>query len=290
MVTIGGFPFAEKKEIGNIETHKTSMSGDCEVSGAILDADTNEPIPDVKVGAFKGSNTMEELIGTPRTKGPTTKKGDWHLGHLPTDPYVFKAQKHGYHDGAKSDAVCLPKMKTSTNMGMFKKNSMYPGEFKFILSWGDKPLDLDLHVQFKIQNNHLCDVSFTNSFCGDVEYLTENSLGGHNGVETVLMHQMGDFVYLVYAEQYSHAGEEPFPLSKSQANMEIFYSIPDEDIVQVADVGLPKPKKDDNDLTSKFWNMLCIDGRDGKLDIRQLNTVTPTEAGFEACMELFAKG
>lgn len=45
----------------------------------------------------------------------------------------------------------------------------------WILSWGEKPIDLDLHIKFKTSPTETCDVSYAQTYCGDTEYIQENS-------------------------------------------------------------------------------------------------------------------
>lgn len=55
---IGG---AVESNLGNIETYKTTLQGECTINGFVSDAENNENLPGISIKAYRGSNSLTDM-------------------------------------------------------------------------------------------------------------------------------------------------------------------------------------------------------------------------------------
>lgn len=67
------------------------------------------------------------------------------------------------------------------------------GELALTLTWGDQPVDMDIHVEFLAGKTLLCRCDFTMQECGGVEYLTDTTDTGYKGADIIKFNWIGDF-------------------------------------------------------------------------------------------------
>merc|ERR1719427_1721429 len=85
---------------------------------------------------------------------------------------------------------------------------LQPGEVRMTMSWGERPMDLDIYTLQKNLNNPdpSCTTYYSNkNGCEGVTLDLDNYNGGNNGVETITFHDVdtrqGD-VYMVFVHHY----------------------------------------------------------------------------------------
>jgi len=76
------------------------------------------------------------------------------------------------------------------------------GELTLVLTWGDSPSDLDLHVEFVASPTISCKCDFSMRQCGGVRLLSDNVGGGDKGSDVIQFDYIGDFQYIVYVSRF----------------------------------------------------------------------------------------
>jgi len=66
-------------------------------------------------------------------------------------------------------------------------------ELALVLTWGDSPRDLDIHVEFIASPSILCKCDFSMRACGGVRYMTDTLSGGDRGADVIKFDWIGDF-------------------------------------------------------------------------------------------------
>ena len=85
-----------------------------------------------------------------------------------------------------------------------------PYGVRLVLTWStsyEKPLanrDLDLFVEFKIDDNFICSVGFYNPLCQGVmgNFDGQNSRSDITNAESVTFYTVGEYKYIVYVGEY----------------------------------------------------------------------------------------
>ena len=76
------------------------------------------------------------------------------------------------------------------------------GQLRFVLSWPFGPKDLDLHSFFSISRFSKCEVYFGQRDCVGTSLDTDNFNGRSNGVETITINLLGNYIYTFAVNKY----------------------------------------------------------------------------------------
>ena len=124
--------------------------------------------------------------------------------------YVVKVEGPG-HVAAKEniDVECDIAMCRDCSPGLLVPVSplLEPGQVRLTMSWGERPLDLDVYAQQKnINTEESCTTYYgKKTECEGISLDLDNYNGGNNGVETITFHDVEnqqDSVYMLFVHHY----------------------------------------------------------------------------------------
>lgn len=176
------------------------------------------------------------------------------------------------------------------------------GQIRFVLSWPNAPKDLDIHSIFKVSRYTQCEVYFGERECLGMTLDTDNLKGGKNGVETITIDTLGNYIYIFVVNKYfdvsdgeTAAGDNfinqeetskttpinnsipNIPLSQSKATLSI-YTSEFKGPLHVANVptfnqeNLLDPGKEDSSYI--WWIAFCMDGSVGIDSLKTVNLLS----------------
>jgi len=140
--------------------------------------------------------------------------------------YVVRVEAEGYMTARKEYTVncrmtecgaCEPTLLVALSP------TLNPGELRMVLSWAEKPRDLDIYVMRRNVRewSTTCTTNYQRrSGCGEATLDLDNTRGGNFGVETVTIHDIPSYdgnVYMVFVQHYGYNRiTEEFGTSEAQ--------------------------------------------------------------------------
>jgi hypothetical protein len=67
------------------------------------------------------------------------------------------------------------------------------GQLSLVLTWGNSPHDLDIHVEFVASPTILCKCDYSMHSCGGVHLLSDTTATGDRGADVIQFDYIGDF-------------------------------------------------------------------------------------------------
>jgi hypothetical protein len=191
------------------------------------------------------------------------------------------------------------------------------GKLRFVLSWPFAPRDLDIHSFFKISRFSKCEVYFGKRDCVGTNLDTDNYNGGSNGVETITINSLGNYVYTFAVHKYTDVsngvapGEQPvagsppsppsgrnetinvpdIPLSESRAKVSIYAYGFKGAIYQLmvpsfrSNVALQSDETDRNKFT--WWIGFCLNGNEGVNSLSVINKLSKDKPNYTLCEGIY---
>lgn len=226
-------------------------------SGVITNAITGQPLKNVALYVRNGWNNTN--VGNVIGVGFTDDNGAWRF-NLPVGNYTLYATMDGFIGIAIN--IFVTESETTAQNGSISP-VVTTGDYRVVLTWGERPYDLDSHLRQQYpdgglgyhvffsdrdgysRDEHVCnlDVDDTDSY----------------GPETVtLTTQEGD-IYYYYIHRYSSSGE----LGTSSALVRIYRGD-----TMLGSFNVPTDQAD-----LRYWNVFAI--KEGRLIIRNTITESP---------------
>jgi hypothetical protein len=185
------------------------------------------------------------------------------------------------------------------------------GQLRFVLAWPDAPADLDLHAIFKISRLSKCEVFFGKKICGGVDLDVDNLRGGKNGVETITIRDLGQYVYTFAVHRYLDntngisKGENPIadsptspnstnsnipriPLKDSKATVSVYvggFKGP----VHVLEIPSVITDANADPQNYNWWTAFCLDGKVGMRSLTALDELSANKPNYTKCEEFYNK-
>jgi len=212
------------------------------VSGATIDS-TNQK-------GISGGNLKIVFIAGDGTQiaADIDDKGKYSVQLYPGN-YLRNCTRDGFADDSSKVTVG---QSAATNKHIYLSPSLHG--WRVILSWGAKPLDLDIHC---LLPNMKDEINYSRRSNADATIKLDTDSRQGNGVETITL-STRSFTgkYRIYAENYSGnkkyrpSGDAQFVASEAKCQL-----YRDNDLVETVNVA----KSPAND-TNLFWDILVIDG------------------------------
>lgn len=182
------------------------------------------------------------------------------------------------------------------------------GQYRFVLSWPDAPKDLDIHTFFKISRFSQCEIYFGERECIGTSLETDNLLGGKKGVESVYIHEIGNYIY-TFAVQYnfdkvnttSIDGTE-ITTTENAPNPTLFWNSKAKISIYTSELKVPYlqvfvPSFEENnildpgsdELSYTWWLAFCLDGSKGLSSLIQVNKLTTEKPTADYCQNLYTE-
>lgn len=308
-ITIGGIGWGITIDLGTITLQKIIPPPiKSSISGTILNAMDNKQLSDVTVNLYlKHIEFTPEQITSSSSNLPTPSKsvtssstGTYEFTDIEVGQYTLMYSKSGFYFSKyqltlEEDPLTVPMMSLSPEVP--------EGNIRVVLSWVDGPSDLDIHSIFKLNNGRKCHTYFGNKNCVGMSLDVDNTKGGKNGVETITITELGNYIYAFYIHKYVDssggvaAGERTangftasgntyvpnlnsITLPDCGAKISIYghgYNTP----IAIIDVGASShPNERD-----RYWFAFCLNGNLGMDSLKVVNKVqssAPTPAQCEA--------
>ena len=134
-------------------------------------------------------------------------------------------------------------------------------ERRIVLSWGEHPSDLDLHLRWNDEHIYW-EHKRSRDRTADLDIDVVNG----KGPETITIRQMSDYTYHVFVHNFT--GGNKRDLSKNGATVRVYNS-------EGFECEIYAPRSE----TGHFWNVLDINGKSGELSIT--NTFTDTNVHYD---------
>jgi len=180
----------------------------------IHDSTTNDPVPNVKTSVRVTKDDEEHLVveaAVPDDNGILSipiKQNGHYVVKVEGDGYMSLKENLDVNCDISNCRECKPSVLVPLSP------LLQPGEVRMTMSWGERPMDLDIYTQQKNLNNPdpSCTTYYSNkNGCDGVSLDLDNYNGGNNGVETITFHDVdsrqGD-VYMVFVHHYGSSRVE----------------------------------------------------------------------------------
>eukprot|EP00771_Trimastix_marina_P003932 gnl/Trimastix_PCT/649.p2 GENE.gnl/Trimastix_PCT/649~~gnl/Trimastix_PCT/649.p2 ORF type:complete len:406 (+),score=142.27 gnl/Trimastix_PCT/649:76-1293(+) len=203
------------------------------VGGYIKDATNNRPVSHATVAMTSTSFNGIHLS----TKADVN--GEFTFAELPEGTYTMTAEATNYAKNSKSLEV-KKDIQAGSAADMFLSPKLPAGQWRFVLSWGPRPLDLDAHMKTATG----CHVSYRHRHC-QTAVLDHDARAGY-GPETITVTNRSPGVYKYFVHRFSSG-----KFSESQAVVKIYnehglaHTISLPDASSYAD-------------TSRYWNVATL--------------------------------
>ena len=199
-----------------------------EVKGYIKDARTGKGIPDVTINVKEGGyfwETVESLVFDASNIIQTAKtdQNGKYLLELPSGYYTIEIVKDGYIT-SYMEIVSVPYIGDQSTAISSELNS---NEYRIVLTWGEKPWDLDSHLYVTKQGEELYHVCFWNeTYFENGEIIAQLDIDDRlsEGPETITVTVAVDkeLKYLYYVHDYSNGKPGSTELSLSGAKVQVY--------------------------------------------------------------------
>jgi hypothetical protein len=195
-----------------------TLQGEAQVRGEVVDAVTGQPIEGADIYFSFGTNTDPEEadLATQSEAG-----GAYQLVNVPVGTFLCVIRADGFADTIVEDVVfgagdnrLNPAPLTET---------LDPGQFRFVLSWGESPFDLDSHLTGPALDGNRFHVYFANREPTGAAANLDRDDTSSFGPETVTITGLRDGMYRYSVYNYSDpssSGAEG--MAASPARVEVF--------------------------------------------------------------------
>ena len=190
-----------------VATTSEPFCANIDLNVAVHSSMTNEPIQNVSASVIITKN------GAQQTVAEAAKPDDNGILRIPIKAnghYVVKVEGNGYITAKESvDVTCDIARCRDCAPAMLVPLSplLAPGELRLTMSWGERPLDLDVYAQQKnINTEEACTTYYgKKTDCDGITLDLDNVNGGNNGVETITFHDVEnqqESVYMLFVHHY----------------------------------------------------------------------------------------
>lgn len=220
---------SNKAALFDITLYPDSTEEVNEVKGYIKDALTGEGISDAKINVKEGGYWEDKIEDLVFKNGDIiqTVKTDWdgkYLLELPSGYYTIEIVKDGYIT-SYMEIVSVPYIGVqSTAISPELKSD----EYRIVLTWGERPWDLDSHLYVTKQGEelyHVCYWNMTHYEDGEIVAQLDIDDTWSEGPETITVTVVVDkeLKYQYYVQDYTNGGNlSSTELSFSGANVQVY--------------------------------------------------------------------
>ncbi len=195
---------------------------------------------------------------------------------------------------------------------------MTDNSLRFVLSWESSPKDLDIHALFQLSRMQKCEVYFAKKDCVGVTLDVDNLDGGTNGVETITINTLGNYIYTITVNKYvdnsngvapgeNNVNEDnntPYrsptvwaniPLYQSKAKVSVYapgFSDPIKIIsvpIIVDDTTVYGVMETNNPESYDWWIVFCFDGSEGIDSIVTVNKFKFSKPTLKDCSNIITE-
>lgn len=309
---IGGLGWSNLVDLGTIELQKVIPPPvKSTISGTVKNALDNKNLEGAKINLYSGhiDFTSEQITNgadatlTPLKDAVSSSTGEFNFPEIEVGLYTLVYSKTNfyftkYQLTLNENPLTVPVASLSPEV--------QEGTLRFVLSWPDGPSDLDFHAFFKVSSTKKCHVYFGNKNCVGSSLDVDNTKGGKNGVETITINELGNYIYMFYVHRYADrsngvaagestaAGFNPSG-SSSQTNAsgtELYQSFAKISIfgygyhTPIASIDVNTANANGNNQ-GKYWAVLCLDGKQGIQSLKVVNTILTSAPNLSTCERLY---
>ncbi len=189
------------------------------ISGAVRDATNNEPVPTATVELRAGANNV---TGAVITSTATSTDGLYALSPQLAGTYTVRVSKTGYVDGSVNVTLSDGSADAPT---VFLSPTSGSVAWRFVLSWGSSPQDLDAHLTGPNPDLptrfHVYYENTGSLISSPFAQLDFDQLFGF-GPETITIGQQFPGTYRYYVHNFSGQEGGGVPLRSSNARVQVY--------------------------------------------------------------------
>ena len=194
---------------------------DIGISVKVRNSQNNQPAPGL-------SATFTDEAGTAVDENVPVDDAGIAFGNVPSNgKYKVKISGPGFQENTVDVTVNCTSQDCHPEKLIAVSPSIPAGKTRIIMTWIDKPSDIDLHVMaIKKSDNSLCGTYFGNkNGCSQVSLDLDNTKGGMNGAETITLQDKAvnsQYTYLIAINDYRlHPGGDATEFINSGARITI---------------------------------------------------------------------
>ena len=319
---IGGIGSVNKVDLGTIAlVKKIPPVYPRKVKGLVINAIDNSLLDGVEITIFHSTfditsdmlvtdkNIKELLLEKEKIQATTEEittdgNGIFEI-ELNPGPYTILYTKGGFYFNLHAFVLDEPVDTTNPENYDLPSIPLTPeveeGKIRIVLSWPDGPADLDIHSLFKVTKIRKCHVYFGNKDCTGLNLDVDNTKGGKNGVETITINSLGNYIYSFYVHKYvdgsrgNAVGEnriDSVPVGdnyeKPVDNTKTLFNSEAKIIVYGAGYRAPIAKFEVKTLEEKgdeyrYWNVFCLNGSKGVDSLKAVHELAEEAPSYTFC-------
>lgn len=196
---------------------------------------------------------------------------------LPNNIYSVVANSPGF----KSDYTEIANK--SLLVLLFTPDNFEENEARIVLGWKTDS-DLDLTLDFILNQDYECEVSYTNKICGGAS-LAATSSSGLTGGEEIAIENIGAYQYLLYLKEFK-AGKDEF--IDCLADLKVYVKSYKHPVVRIQQQNQYTWNVESDQY--KVWLGFCINGIQGIVSIAPLQTFVSVDYvtnSLDICSQIY---
>ena len=182
-------------------TTEEPTAAPCEIKGKVVDATNGNAVEGVELTIYPDGNSFDKQYTT------TGSDGAYSFVVDAGQTYTVETYKEGYI--SESTSITLGDNDTILEKDLTISPEMRSGEIRIVLTWGEKPSDLDSYLTGTSSDGTYVNCNFTNKYARDssgneIVNLDVDDTSGYGPETTTLSDVNG--VYNFYVDDYTNSG------------------------------------------------------------------------------------
>jgi hypothetical protein len=184
--------------VGCDSTEEDSIDGDSSVTGTIINSQTGGGLADALVTFSRGEASRDDV---------TDESGEFTIDGIATGPYTVTISAEGFIDRVINDYEVGEGMNEFPSNLAVVTEAPPAGAYRIVLSWGERPSDLDSHITGPDGQGGRFHVYYADQEFGDVADLDVDDVTSF-GPETVTLTPSNDGLYRYSVFNFSNQGDD----------------------------------------------------------------------------------
>lgn len=230
----------------------TYATGQGNLSGTIVNALDGSGIPQMGIKLRAGLNS---LLGEVVASATTDAYGDYFIGGVPAGYYTAECSLAGFST-VRFLAVCLGG-RTATAQNAATSPQLAFGQWRIVLTWGERPADLDSHFTGPNGQGGRFHIMWSDKTFGTMVNLDLDDVTSFGPETTTLLQQVAG-TYRFYVHDFTNRSTISTELAQSGAKVQVFnYQ------------GLAKTFYVPTGFSGNVWNVFELEGT----NLKTINTI-----------------
>eukprot|EP00347_Sterkiella_histriomuscorum_P003055 403365761 len=262
----------------------------------LIDSVSFEPVKSPTIKLYPGGNATQLQLQTPSAVAVPDQGGYFELFNQQPGQYVVLVNDTtgNYMKFVESSIFLLGDQNSKSNHNRnIILNQAFQSNYqaRLVLSWVSKTKssqrDLDLFVDFKLNDRYSCSIGFYNPLCQGImgNFDSQNEKTEVQNVETVTFNVIGQYKYLVYVGEFLDKQQlMPQLIQDTEARIDLY--IKGHNSGAVAKFNIPFEKSStsvNNGRPYRYWGVFCFDGSMSLNKINSLSYLSSEKPSLKLC-------